>query len=85
MLHEFKIHQTKGNMDDGSNFDREHFMTYSSSPNKACSKILHFPLAKFVQNVVISLKSCTIDGLGKLSAKCFRNFQKLYNGWVHKV
>jgi hypothetical protein len=22
MLHEFKIHQTKGNMDDGSNFDK---------------------------------------------------------------
>jgi hypothetical protein len=27
MLHEFKIHQTTGHMDDGSNFDREHVMT----------------------------------------------------------
>jgi hypothetical protein len=48
MLHEFKIHQTKGHMDDGSNLDREHFMTYSSLPKHPCSKILPFPLAKFV-------------------------------------
>jgi hypothetical protein len=46
MLHEFKIHQTKGHMDDGSNLDREHFMTYSSLPKHPCSKILPFPLAK---------------------------------------
>jgi hypothetical protein len=48
MLHGFKIHQTKGHMDDGSNFDREHFMIYSSLPNNPYSKILPFPLAKFV-------------------------------------
>lgn len=75
----------KGHMDDGSNVDREHCMTSSSSPNNPCSKILPFPLAKFVQNVVISLKSCKIAGLGKLNAKCFRKFQKLYNVWVHEV
>ncbi len=63
-----RFYQTKGHMDDGSNFDGEHFIT---SPNSQCFKSLIFPIGQVCAKCCNIFRKLHNGWLGEVEWKMF--------------